>query len=229
MGLITVAQGCVDLECLHIGLTTITNEAMECIGTHLKNLRDFHMIVGKTTTPLDNGVRLMLIGCSKLERLGIHLCPGGLADVGLGITGKNGRSGRFVFLVGVRGLLERVGSEKIWTIIRCSRTTVVVGETGVTGDEHRRSVAVTCDQREIWYSNANLASSVGEQAGEHYGVGSSTEMALDVTGEEVVDPSRIYAVISFVGIAILERFTAFYLPFAVINHVASCEHRVISD
>nr|GEY30573.1 hypothetical protein [Tanacetum cinerariifolium] len=84
------------------------------------------------------------------------------------------------------------------------------GVTGVTGDEHRRSVAVSCDQREIWYSNANPAvgcrspengeinrfagkraeshqHSVGEQAGEHYGVGSSTEMALDVTGEEVVD------------------------------------------
>ncbi|PWA94289.1 Leucine-rich repeat, cysteine-containing subtype [Artemisia annua] len=62
MGLIVVARGCVDLNCLHVRLTTITNEAMKCIGTHLKNLHDFHMIVGKTTTPLDNGARLMLTG-----------------------------------------------------------------------------------------------------------------------------------------------------------------------
>ncbi|GJV00568.1 leucine-rich repeat domain, L domain-like protein [Tanacetum coccineum] len=98
MGIIAMAQGCVDLSCLHIGLTTFTNEAMECIGTHLKNLRDFHMIVGKTTTPLDNGVRLMLIGCSKLERLGIHLCPGGLTDVGLGYNRKYGHSLRYLSL-----------------------------------------------------------------------------------------------------------------------------------
>ncbi|PWA94290.1 Leucine-rich repeat, cysteine-containing subtype [Artemisia annua] len=53
VGLIVVAQGCVVLNCLHVRLTTITNEAIK-----------------------------------KLERLGIHLCPGGLTDVGLGISGR---------------------------------------------------------------------------------------------------------------------------------------------
>ncbi|GKE56875.1 coronatine-insensitive protein 1-like protein [Tanacetum coccineum] len=95
MGLISLAQGCVDLEVLHINLDDITNEAMKCIGTHLKNLHNFQMnlreVAEKITIPQDKGVRLMLIGCSKLERLCIHLCSGGLTDVGLGYIGKYGQ------------------------------------------------------------------------------------------------------------------------------------------
>ncbi|GJV57138.1 coronatine-insensitive protein 1-like protein [Tanacetum coccineum] len=92
MGLIAVAQGCIDLECLDIEVNNITSENFECMGTYLKNLRDFSIWAthGKTTVPLDNGVRLMLIGCSKLERLGINLCHGALTDVGLGYIGKHG-------------------------------------------------------------------------------------------------------------------------------------------
>nr|GEX10250.1 hypothetical protein [Tanacetum cinerariifolium] len=56
MGLITMAKGCLDLECLYINnltnmpinnpinnLTDISNENFDFIGTHMKNLRDFHM------------------------------------------------------------------------------------------------------------------------------------------------------------------------------------------
>ncbi|GKD37348.1 coronatine-insensitive protein 1-like protein, partial [Tanacetum coccineum] len=98
MGLISLAQGCVDLEVLHINLKEITNEAIECIGTHLKNLHDFQMNLSmkaeKITTPLDKEVRLMLISCTKLERLSFHLRPGhgGLTDVGLGYIGKYGHN-----------------------------------------------------------------------------------------------------------------------------------------
>ncbi|GJR84994.1 nucleosome assembly protein 1,4 [Tanacetum coccineum] len=42
--------------------------------------------------PLDNGIRAMLTGCNKLERLDIHLFHGGLTDVGLGYIGKYGRN-----------------------------------------------------------------------------------------------------------------------------------------
>ncbi|GKB42960.1 coronatine-insensitive protein 1-like protein isoform X1 [Tanacetum coccineum] len=103
-GLITMASGCLELECLHIHLTYISNEILECIGTHLKNLRDFHMTLSYAYSyisfPLENGIRAMLIGCSKLERLSIHLRPrhGGLTDVVLGYIGKYGHNLRYLSL-----------------------------------------------------------------------------------------------------------------------------------
>lgn len=101
VGLIDLAQGCNELECLHIYLASITNEEMSYIGIHLKNLNDFNMILIRknmsvTNFPLDNGVRALLIGCNKLERLSICFQQyGGLTDVGLGYIGKYGRNLRY--------------------------------------------------------------------------------------------------------------------------------------
>ncbi|PWA62250.1 hypothetical protein CTI12_AA364390 [Artemisia annua] len=113
-GLIALAQGCIELEYLHIEVTDISNETMECIGTHLKNLRDFDMILrhkdSKKTLPLDNGIRAILTGCSKLERLGVSLWSKGLTDVGLGYIGRYGHNLRFLYLGSVgesdAGLVE---------------------------------------------------------------------------------------------------------------------------
>nr|GFA72183.1 hypothetical protein [Tanacetum cinerariifolium] len=79
MELITMVKGCLELECLHIHLKGISNVTLECI---------------------DNGIRAMLIGCSKLKRLRIHLRPqhGGLTDVGLGYIGKYGHNLRYLSL-----------------------------------------------------------------------------------------------------------------------------------
>ncbi|PWA71277.1 hypothetical protein CTI12_AA275040 [Artemisia annua] len=115
VGLISLAQGCLDLEYLHIELTGISNVAMECIGTHLTNLHDFSVgimyradIIGNV--PLDIGVRAMLIGCNKLERLYIHLRSRGLTDVGLQYIGKYGHNLRYLSLGNVgesdAGLVE---------------------------------------------------------------------------------------------------------------------------
>nr|GEU91506.1 hypothetical protein [Tanacetum cinerariifolium] len=114
MGLISLAQECCNLEYLHLTLTSITNEALECIGTHLKNLGEFHMILdekdGITESPLDNGIRAMLNGCSKLERLDTRLFPGGLTDMGLGYIGNYGHNLKYLFLQNIResdaGLVE---------------------------------------------------------------------------------------------------------------------------
>lgn len=102
-GLIALAQGCPELECLHVNLTDITNEALESIGTHLKKMYDFRMILlDKEVTiselPLDNGVRALLSGCSRLERLGVYLRPGGLTDVGLGYIGQYAKNVRYMLL-----------------------------------------------------------------------------------------------------------------------------------
>ncbi|GJZ61211.1 coronatine-insensitive protein 1-like protein, partial [Tanacetum coccineum] len=118
-------QRCPNLEVLYISdmfadrglqviVTDISNETMECIGTHLKNLRDFHMILrnkdSKTTLPLDNGIRAILIGCSKLERLRVSFWSTGLTDVGLGYIGKYGHNLRYLSLSNVgesdAGLVE---------------------------------------------------------------------------------------------------------------------------
>ncbi|KAD7478072.1 hypothetical protein E3N88_01208 [Mikania micrantha] len=102
-GLISLAQGCLELECLHVNLTDITNEALACVGTHLKKLYDFRMILLDkeeriTELPLDNGVRALLSGCNKLERLGVYLRPGGLTDVGLGYIGQYAQNVRYLLL-----------------------------------------------------------------------------------------------------------------------------------
>ncbi|PWA77977.1 hypothetical protein CTI12_AA218680 [Artemisia annua] len=116
-GLIAVAQGCPNMENLHVKLTDISNEALECIGSNLRNLSDFDMEVGEirnnTTRDLllDNGTRAMLVGCTKLEKLGIHLyATAYLSDVGLGFIGKYGVNLRFLSLTRIGesdgGLLE---------------------------------------------------------------------------------------------------------------------------
>ncbi|GJR30299.1 leucine-rich repeat, cysteine-containing subtype protein [Tanacetum coccineum] len=86
MGLIALAQEFPNLDYLQVNLLDISNEALECVGTHLKNLRDFRIFLaeedGITDLPLDKGVRDMLMGYRKLESLDIDLCLGGLTDVG---------------------------------------------------------------------------------------------------------------------------------------------------
>ncbi|GKC76818.1 coronatine-insensitive protein 1-like protein, partial [Tanacetum coccineum] len=48
--------------------------------------------------PLDNGIRALLNGCTKLEKLSIHLLPGGLTDLGCGYIGKYGQNLRYINL-----------------------------------------------------------------------------------------------------------------------------------
>ncbi|GKA35189.1 leucine-rich repeat, cysteine-containing subtype protein [Tanacetum coccineum] len=102
MGLIALAQECPNLDYLSVYLLDISNEALECVGTHLKNLRDFRIFLagedGITDLPLDKGVRDMLMGCRKLEKLDIRLCVGGLTDVGLGYIGEYGHNLRHLSL-----------------------------------------------------------------------------------------------------------------------------------
>ncbi|KAK1411142.1 hypothetical protein QVD17_37686 [Tagetes erecta] len=102
-GLISLSQGCLELECLHVNLTDITNEALESVGTHLKKLYDFRMILLDkeeriTELPLDNGVRALLSGCTKLRRLGVYLRHGGLTDIGLGYIGQYAKNVRYMLL-----------------------------------------------------------------------------------------------------------------------------------
>ncbi|PWA78048.1 hypothetical protein CTI12_AA218830 [Artemisia annua] len=106
VGLIAVAQGCPNLEYLDALLTDISNEALECIGSSLKNLRVFCTFVAqnedKSDLPLDNGIRAMLMGCTKLERLSIHCVDAShVTDVGLGFIGKYGVNLRFLSLTAI--------------------------------------------------------------------------------------------------------------------------------
>ncbi|XP_010690074.1 coronatine-insensitive protein 1 [Beta vulgaris subsp. vulgaris] len=102
-GLIAVAQGCPDLEYLAVYVTDITNEALECVGTNLKFLKDFRLVLLDreeiiTDLPLDNGVRALLRGCHNMQRFALYLRQGGLTDIGLSYIGQFGRNVRWMLL-----------------------------------------------------------------------------------------------------------------------------------
>ncbi|XP_071705353.1 coronatine-insensitive protein 1-like [Rutidosis leptorrhynchoides] len=109
--LIHIAEQCVELECLHVHVDSMTDEVMRYIGKNMRKLKDFSMFVSTKSLLLDDGVRSLLICCDKLEKLDIHFgCDGGLTDKGLGFIGKYGCNLRYLSLgnVGVSsaGLVE---------------------------------------------------------------------------------------------------------------------------
>ncbi|KAK4277872.1 hypothetical protein QN277_015800 [Acacia crassicarpa] len=114
-GLIALSQGCPELEYLAAYVSDITNASLEHIGTHMKNLTDFRLVLLDreatiTDLPLDNGVRALLRGCDKLRRFALYLRSGGLTDVGLAYIGQYSQNVRWMLLGYVgesdEGLLE---------------------------------------------------------------------------------------------------------------------------
>ncbi|KAL6620332.1 hypothetical protein ACP70R_035471 [Stipagrostis hirtigluma subsp. patula] len=92
-GLTAIAVGCRELEYIAAYVSDITNGALESIGTFCKKLYDFRLVLLDreeriTDLPLDNGVRALLRGCTKLRRFALYLRPGGLSDAGLGYVGQ---------------------------------------------------------------------------------------------------------------------------------------------
>ncbi|KAL6610308.1 hypothetical protein ACP70R_040277 [Stipagrostis hirtigluma subsp. patula] len=92
-GLTAIAVGCRELEYIAAYVSDITNGALESIGTFCKKLYDFRLVLLDreeriTDLPLDNGVRALLRGCTKLGRFALYLRPGGLSDAGLGYVGQ---------------------------------------------------------------------------------------------------------------------------------------------
>ena len=115
IGLMALAQGCLELEYLAVYVSDITNASLAYIGTYSKNLCDFRLVLLDrreriTDLPLDNGVRALLRGCEKLRRFALYLRPGGLTNVGLSYIGKYSPKVRWMLLGYVgesdAGLLE---------------------------------------------------------------------------------------------------------------------------
>ncbi|GJS56762.1 coronatine-insensitive protein 1-like protein [Tanacetum coccineum] len=103
-GLFPLALGCSQLGCLHINLYYITFETMVHIGINLKNLSDLSMVLrnkgaSMKDSVIDNGIRSLLIGCNKLERLSICFQKlGGLSDIGLSYIGRFGCNLKYLSL-----------------------------------------------------------------------------------------------------------------------------------
>ncbi|GKE86745.1 hypothetical protein Tco_1560487, partial [Tanacetum coccineum] len=103
-GLLALAPGCPKLECLHINLSSITYDVMAYIGMQMKNLTDLSMLLlnkglWKKNLVLDKGIRTLLIGCNKLERLSICFEElGGLSDESLKNIGMCGYNLRYLSL-----------------------------------------------------------------------------------------------------------------------------------
>uniref|UniRef100_A0A0D9Z535 Coronatine-insensitive protein 1 n=1 Tax=Oryza glumipatula TaxID=40148 RepID=A0A0D9Z535_9ORYZ len=115
VGLMAVAQGCPHLEYWAVHVTDITNAALEAIGTYSSSLNDFRLVLldreaNITESPLDNGVRALLRGCTKLRRFAFYVRPGALSDVGLGYIGEFSKTIRYMLLGNVgesdQGLLQ---------------------------------------------------------------------------------------------------------------------------
>jgi coronatine-insensitive protein 1 len=103
VGVMAIAQGCPDLTYWAIHVSDITSAALEAIGTHCKNLNDFRLVLlereaNLTELPLDNGVRGLLRGCTKLRRFAFYVRPGVLSDIGLGYIGEFSKSIRYMLL-----------------------------------------------------------------------------------------------------------------------------------
>ncbi|GJU21233.1 leucine-rich repeat, cysteine-containing subtype protein [Tanacetum coccineum] len=91
-GLIAVAQGCPNLEYLEVYISDISNKALECVGTFLKNLLDFRISLDEEggyvgayghnlrhlslsyTGESDVGLLELLKGCPKLRKLKLTGC-----------------------------------------------------------------------------------------------------------------------------------------------------------
>ncbi|CAM0955615.1 unnamed protein product [Alopecurus aequalis] len=115
VGLMAVAQGCPGLQYLAVHVSDITNAALEAIGMHSKKLNDFRIVLLGTgplmiESPLDNGVRELLRGCTKLRRFAFYVRPGALSDLGLSYVGEFSNTVRYMLLGNVGasddGLLE---------------------------------------------------------------------------------------------------------------------------
>ncbi|XP_076953370.1 coronatine-insensitive protein 1-like [Bidens hawaiensis] len=102
-GLTAISEVCLGLQYIAVYVSDITNAALESMGTHLKDLKDFRVVLLDreeviTDLPLDNGVRALLRGCQKLRRFALYLRPGGLTDVGLTYIGQYSQNIRWMLL-----------------------------------------------------------------------------------------------------------------------------------
>lgn len=77
-GLIALSNGCTELEYLTIYMSSITNEALKCVGRNMKKLWDFRLMLFVVNPQqklrqrvLDMGVRSLLKGCPDLTRLSL--------------------------------------------------------------------------------------------------------------------------------------------------------------
>jgi len=96
-GIVAVAQGCPHLQQLVVYVSDITNAALAMLGQGLPDLTDFRLVLEPATRrivdlPLDDGIKLLLKGCTRLSKLAVYLRHGGLTDKGMGYIGESGRN-----------------------------------------------------------------------------------------------------------------------------------------
>lgn len=103
-GVVAVAQGCPRLRQLVVYVADITNAALAMLGQGLPHLTDFRLVLEPAARrrivdlPLDDGIKLLLKGCSRLSKLAIYLRHGGLSDKGMGYIGEYGHNLKWLLL-----------------------------------------------------------------------------------------------------------------------------------
>lgn len=102
-GVVAVAQGCKFLQQLVVYVSDITNAALAMLGQGLPHLTDFRLVLEPTAgripdLPLDDGLKLLLKGCTQLSKLAVYLRHGGLTDKGMGYIGEYGSRLKWLLL-----------------------------------------------------------------------------------------------------------------------------------
>ncbi|XP_024362335.1 coronatine-insensitive protein homolog 1b [Physcomitrium patens] len=102
-GMISICEGCRELDFLVMYLTDVNNAALAAVGQYLPKLSDFRIVLLEDQDdvedlPLDDGIRLLLQGCPMLSRFSVYLRPGGLSNKGLGYIGEFGSKLKWVLL-----------------------------------------------------------------------------------------------------------------------------------
>ncbi|KAL2524912.1 Coronatine-insensitive protein 1 [Abeliophyllum distichum] len=98
-GLIALSEGCVELEYLTIYMSSVTNEALKCVGRSMKKLCDFRLMLFVVNSQqkireriLDTGVQSLLKGCRHLTRLSLLFYTYWLTVSGIKSIGKYGKN-----------------------------------------------------------------------------------------------------------------------------------------
>lgn len=102
-GIVAVAQGCAHLQQLVVYVSDVTNAALAMLGQGLPHLTDFRLVLEPAARrivdlPLDDGIKLLLKGCTRLSKLAVYLRHGGLTDKGMGYIGEYGQRLKWLLL-----------------------------------------------------------------------------------------------------------------------------------
>lgn len=120
-GVISIARCCQNLEYIALYVSDINNAALKAMGEGCPKLKDFRVVLlddkFEQDSPLDLGVRALLVRCPDLTRIALYLKPGSLTDKGMSYIGKFGCKLKWALL----GLIGETDAGFSWLADGCPK------------------------------------------------------------------------------------------------------------